>query len=94
MLSEQSKLKLQGSVRSKTQWLGLAVLVVSYLQLPANEALIKKLLGEETLALAGMLIGLGILIARWYTENSLVDKVPQRDPPASDAQINGGPPAL
>lgn len=67
--------KVQARLYSKTYWLGLIVLVLTYTQ--SNFALIKSYLGEYESAV-NYAIGLSILVLREVTKKPLSDKV--KDP--------------
>ena len=62
-----------GAARSKTVYLGLAVMVLGYLQ--ANIGVIAPYVKPEILGLANVAIGTAIIITRFFTDQSLADKV-------------------
>lgn len=69
-----------GARRSKTVKLGLAVVVLGYLQMnmPLIERLLSPLMGPDVvellMAALTMAIGLAVVVVRFYTDESLADK--------------------
>jgi hypothetical protein len=71
---------LKGSIKSKINWLGLAVIVLGYLQSGLGNLrvilmpFIKPELLEALLGLISMAVGIAIIVARFFTEDSLAEK--------------------
>ena len=71
---------VKGSLKSKINWLGLAVIVLSYLQ--TNMGSIKTILApvlapaytEAIMGLIGMAVGMAIIVARFFTSETLHEK--------------------
>jgi hypothetical protein len=63
---------VKGSLKSKLMWLGAAVSVMGYIQ--ANIQLISNFIPQEYIGAANMALGLAIMIARYFTTESLEDK--------------------
>lgn len=71
---------LIGAVKSRTNYLGLAVAMMGYAQ--ANLSSFKVILApvmkpeyvEAVMGLAGMALGLAIIVTRFYTDKSLAAK--------------------
>lgn len=75
-----TKMKLQGAWRSKTNYTALAVIVIGFLLQPEQQALIARLFGPSVLPTAISVLGLVLLILRWYS-GGLEEKSPDTDPP-------------
>jgi len=75
-----TKQAVSGAKKSKTVHLGLVVIVLGYLQM--NMPLIEKILSpfvgaemvEHIMAALTMAVGLGVVVVRFYTDQSLADK--------------------
>ena len=66
----------KGAARSKTVYLGLAVTVLGYLQ--ANVSLLAGVgIKPEHLGLVNLTLGLAVILVRFVTDQSLVDKAGQ-----------------
>jgi hypothetical protein len=64
-----------GAVRSKTIWLGGAVAVLGYVQ--ANISLFAPWLDPKYIGLGNVLLGVAVIVVRFYTDSSLADKTEQ-----------------
>jgi hypothetical protein len=62
----------QGAVRSKAIWLGFLIMLMGYLQ--ANIATLAPWVDQKYIGLGNMLLGLFVMIVRFYTDQSLADK--------------------
>ena len=65
---------IRGSVKSKTNWLGLAVVVLGYLQMPDSQQTLGQYLPAQFMPLANMAVGLAVIVTRFFTKQSLADK--------------------
>jgi hypothetical protein len=65
---------VKGSLKSKTNWLGLSVVVLGYMQLPEAKQAIEQYLPANFVALANMSVGLGVIVTRFFTAQSLTEK--------------------
>lgn len=63
---------MAGARRSKTIWLGFMIMMMGYLQ--ANIATLAPWVEQKYIGLANMLLGLFVMIVRFYTDQSLADK--------------------
>lgn len=60
---------VSGAIQSKTNWLGLAIILVGFWQLA-----IPKLIPTEYAGIADIIIGSAVIILRFMTSESLEDK--------------------
>lgn len=65
---------VRGAIKSKTNWLGIAVVVLGYLQMPENMKVISEYVPAQIVPLLNMAIGLGVMVARFTTTESLSEK--------------------
>lgn len=65
---------VKGSIRSKTNWLGLAVVILGYIQLPENMKVLAEYIPAALVPLANMLVGVCVIAARFVTSESLAEK--------------------
>lgn len=61
-----------GASRSKTIWLGFAITLFGYLQ--ANVHTFAPWIDQKYVGLLNMLLGMGVIVVRFYTDQSLADK--------------------
>ena len=62
----------KGTVKSKTIYLALAVIVLGYLQ--SHKDVVAPLIRPEHLGLLDMVVGLAILVCRFFTSETLAEK--------------------
>jgi hypothetical protein len=63
---------VKGSVKSKLMWLGLITTILGALQ--ANPDVLAPFLEAKYVGLFNMLVGVGIMVARFFTTQSIADK--------------------
>lgn len=63
---------IKGASQSKTVWLGFTIMVMGYLQ--ANIGTLAPWVDQKYIGLGNMLLGLFVMIVRFYTDRSLADK--------------------
>lgn len=63
---------VQGAARSKTIWLGFLIALFGYLQ--ANVHTLAPWLDQKWIGLGNMLLGLGVIVVRFYTDSALSEK--------------------
>ena len=63
---------LNGAVRSKTNYLGLAALVLGTLQV--NHEAFGVVIDQKWLGLLNLALGVGIIVVRFFTTESLAEK--------------------
>lgn len=63
---------VRGAATSKTIWLGFAITVMGYLQ--ANTHTLAPWIDEKWIGLGNMMLGLAVMIVRFYTDRALGEK--------------------
>jgi hypothetical protein len=63
---------VKGSVKSKLMWLGLITTILGAVQ--ANPDVLAPFLEAKYVGLFNMLVGVGIMVARFFTTQSIADK--------------------
>jgi hypothetical protein len=63
---------VKGSIKSKTNWLGLALLIFGTLQ--ANHEAFGAVLDPKYLGLINMAFGIAVIVLRYFTSESLAEK--------------------
>lgn len=63
---------VRGATRSKTIWLGFAITVMGYLQ--ANIHTLAPWVDEKWIGLGNMMLGLAVMVVRFYTDSALGEK--------------------
>lgn len=63
---------VHGASRSKTIWLGFFITIFGYLQ--ANIHTFAPWIDQKYIGLANMLLGLGVIVVRFYTDSALSEK--------------------
>ena len=63
---------VRGSLKSKTNWLGLALLIFGTLQ--ANSAAFGAVIDPKYLGLINIAFGIAVIVLRFFTTESLADK--------------------
>lgn len=77
MISDHTKQKLRGAVRSRTNYVALALVVLGFLLEPDQQKVIAGLLGPELMPRLVSLLGLIVAVLRWHTTESLAEKAPE-----------------
>jgi hypothetical protein len=63
---------VKGARKSKTVWLGFIIMLFGYMQ--ANLHTLAPWVDQKYIGLSNMLLGLAVMIVRFYTDQSLADK--------------------
>ena len=63
---------ITGSLKSKTQWLGLSLMIFGTLQ--ANHAAFGAVIDPKYLGLINMAFGVAVVVCRFFTTESLASK--------------------
>jgi hypothetical protein len=63
---------LTGAIKSKTNWLGLILLVLGTIQ--ANAAAFGAVIDQKWMGMANMVIAILVIVVRFYTDQSLAEK--------------------
>lgn len=63
---------VQGAARSKTIWLGFLITLFGYIQ--ANIHTFAPWIDQKYIGLGNMLLGLGVVVVRFYTDSALSEK--------------------
>ena len=71
-MTEQQRRAATGAVKSKTNWLGLSVIVLTYAQ--ANLAQLEGMVSAGTLKTVGFALGIAIIVNRFFTTQPLSQK--------------------
>lgn len=71
-MTDNAKRTARGAVKSKTNWLGVAVVALSYAQ--ANQEQIEQYIDPYYLPLFGFVLGGAIIVVRFFTSQPLSEK--------------------
>lgn len=63
---------IKGAIKSKTNWLGLILLVLGTIQ--ANAAAFGVIIEPKYMGLANMVIAILVIVVRFFTDQSLAEK--------------------
>lgn len=67
-----SSAQVRGASRSKAVWLGFIIMLMGYLQ--ANLTSFAPWLDQKWIGLANVLLGMFVMVVRFYTDRSLEEK--------------------